>query len=154
MPAQPEGFFRRKMRELGEAAILPSPILSSPTTMPPAKQATEEVMIRTPRPENTPPSDSFLCPICTRTIPFGGDQDRHVEECLSRQAIKAMLRGESDGEVHKRKSSATNKHPVASPPPKKQRKTAARKNLPESPTAKKGRKNIASSNTIDSYFKR
>jgi hypothetical protein len=155
--AEPEGFFRRKMREFSLTAVAETPstahleetpstshLVETPSTSYLADEVEES-------PENRLPTDSFICPICTKTVAWGTEQDSHVEDCLSRQAIKAMLR-ESDitkavkpspaESAGKRKSSAATalknpsvKNPSVCPPSKKLRKLAA-------------------SNTIESYFKR
>jgi hypothetical protein len=154
--SEPEGFFRRKMREFSLTAVAETPSTShleeTPSTShlvetPSTSYLSDEVE---ESPENRLPNDSFICPICSKTVAWETEQDSHVEECLSRQAIRAMLR-ESDTtkavkpsleSAGKRKSSAAAalknpsvKNPSVCPPSKKLRKLAA-------------------SNTIESYFKR
>jgi len=149
--AEPEGFFRRKMREFSQTAVAETPSTSHMEETPSTSH-----MLETPStsyladeveesPENRLPTDSFICPICSKTVAWETEQDSHVEDCLSRQAIKAMLR-ESD----------TTKAVKPSPESAGKRKSsaaAALKNPSVCPPSKKLRK-LAASNTIESYFKR
>jgi hypothetical protein len=94
-----------------------------------------------PPPDKSQPAESFECPVCRKVVLLmGGDENSHVEECLSRQAIRALLRPgghtglKQEAGVAKRKPSAARNPPMSPPPSKKQRQV--------------GR------NTIDTYFKR
>ncbi len=155
--AEPEGFFRRKMREFSLTAVAETPSTSHMEETPSTSR-----LVETPStsyladeveesPENRLPTDScFICPICSKTVAWETEQDSHVEDCLSRQAIKAMLR-ESD----------TTKAVKPSPESAGKRKSSAAaalknpsvKNPSVCPPSKKLRK-LAASNTIESYFKR
>jgi hypothetical protein len=160
--AEPEGFFRRKMREFSLTAGAETPSTSNLEETPSTSRLEETPSTSHPEiinetttvvssRETRLPTDSFICPICSKTVAWETEQDSHVEDCLSRQAIRAMLR-ESDTtkavkpspaeSAGKRKSSAATalknpsvKNPSLCPPSKKLRKLAA-------------------SNTIESYFKR
>jgi hypothetical protein len=160
-PAEPEGFFRRKMREFSLSAGAETPSTShleetpstsrleeTPSTSHP--EISDETTAVVSSRENRLPTDSFICPICSKTVAWESEQDSHVEDCLSRQAIKAMLR-ESD----------TTKAVKPSPESAGKRKSSAAaalknpsvKNPSVCPPSKKLRK-LAASNTIESYFKR
>jgi hypothetical protein len=125
------------MRELGIVPVVPETTTPVAVTVDSKRPRTAEKL---PPPALASDSSSVECPVCGRRIRT--DLEQHVEECLNRQAIKALLKetrseetagGEIRGPRKPVEITAKRKLSAAENPPKKQRK---------------------SSNTIDAYFKR
>ena len=107
-------------------------------------QSTEErtLPLEARQPEVCLPADCCECPVCGKVI-VRQDLSGHVEDCLNRQAIKALLRDDGGGDsgggdAQQQSAKAKRKRPAAEQHP---------------PTNKKQRRKVGN-NTIDTYFKR